>query len=91
MRVDGSWRVCEDGIVRPVLRAEVRTQGGEFVPVYFLVDSGADRTVFSANLLQSLEIPSEESTSALRGVGGKAESVTIPTKIRVANRRLRDI
>jgi predicted aspartyl protease len=63
MRFDGQWLECDDGIVRPVIRAEVLAANREWRAVEFLVDTGADRTVMSANVLESLNLErsSEES------------------------------
>lgn len=83
MRIDGLWRLCDDGIVRPALRAEVRTASGAWEPVHFLVDLGADRTVFSAGLLQALAIQAIPATETLEGLGGEAESVVVATQIRM--------
>src|SRR5688572_15020180 len=47
MRIDGVWHLCDDGIVRPVIRGEILACDGSWVKAPFLVDSGADRTVFS--------------------------------------------
>lgn len=83
MRIDGAWRLCDDDIVRPVLRVEVRTASGDWAPLHFLVDIGADRTVFQAALLQVLGIQAEPANEKLEGVGGHAESVVITTQIRL--------
>ena len=48
MRIDGLWFLCDDGMVRPVLRGEVLASDHSWVKVEFLVDSGADRIVFAA-------------------------------------------
>jgi hypothetical protein len=84
MRIEGAWLVCDGGIVRPVVRAEVQASADKWIPIELLVDTGADRTVFSAGVLQALDgiqpaAPKEE----LAGVGGSAESVTVKTKIRM--------
>jgi hypothetical protein len=54
MRFDGVWRECDDGVVRPVIRGEVRAADGAWAPVPFLLDVGADRTVFSAAVFRML-------------------------------------
>jgi hypothetical protein len=83
MRFDGVWRVCDDGVVRPVLRGEVRAADGEWTPVPFLLDVGADRTVFSAAVLRMLGAQVTGATQELEGVGGKATSVILATSIRL--------
>jgi hypothetical protein len=83
MRIDGAWRVCDDGIVRPVLRGEVRSAVGDWVPIHFLVDVAADRSVFTAGVLQALGIATTPAAEKLQGVGGGADSVIIATQIRL--------
>jgi hypothetical protein len=40
MQIHGEWLVCDDGVVRPVLRGEVLATNGAWVPVPFLLDTG---------------------------------------------------
>jgi hypothetical protein len=80
MVISGAW-ILNDGIVRPLLSGEVLGTTG-WVPVPFLVDVGADRTVFSAAVLRVLGVNSSPGKEMLAGVGGLAESVSITTKIR---------
>ena len=58
MLIAGEWLICDDGIVRPVVRGEVETADGDWEPVLFLVDTGADRTVLSAAVLSMLDLAS---------------------------------
>lgn len=61
----------------------VRLADGQWVEVTFLLDAGADRTVFSAwflHLLTPLAV-SESDESHLAGVGGRVNSITIETAI----------
>ena len=83
MRFDGVWRVCDDGVVRPVLRGAARAVDGTWVSVPFLLDVGADRTVFSEGIHRALGIQPTGVSQHLEGVGGKAESVIIATEIRL--------
>ncbi len=83
MRVNGKWLLCDDGAIRPVVPGFVRATGGQLVEVTFLLDAGADRTVFSADfydLLRSLETHGNEQV-LLSGVGGQARSITVETVI----------
>lgn len=83
MRVNGKWLLCDDGVIRPVVLGFVRTAYGQLVEVAFLLDAGADRTVFSADfcdLLRSLETRGDEQT-LLSGIGGSAGSITVETVI----------
>lgn len=52
MQINGAWSLCDDGAIRPVVYGEVRTGSGRWLPVEFLMDTGADRTVLSAALLE---------------------------------------
>jgi predicted aspartyl protease len=82
MRIDGRWLLCDDGFVRPVIRGEVLTNDGSWQAVEFLVDTGADRTVLSALILERLGLQSSVTQDRLGGVGGIANSVVIETQIR---------
>ncbi len=72
MRVNGKWMLGDDGAIRPVVPSFVRTAGGQLVEVGFLLDAGADRTVFSARFLHLLrDLESTDSPQILlSGVGG---------------------
>lgn len=83
MRVNGQWALCDDGTIRPIVSGFVQTADGLSVEVPFLLDAGADRTVFSAqflNRLQALAVSSPERL-LLSGVGGPAGSITVETVI----------
>jgi hypothetical protein len=84
MRVSGEWLQCEDGIVRPAVQGAVQLPGDEWLELYFLLDGGADRTVFSERLLRRLRPLSTVEAEAimLSGVGGAAGSITVKTAIR---------
>ncbi len=85
MRIDGLWFLCDDGMIRPVIRGEIRARDQSWVKTVFLVDSGADRTVFSADLFAAVQLPPIESSEKLSGVGGVAESVIVETQIRLSH------
>jgi len=83
MRVNGKWLLCDDGVIRPVVPGFVRAADGQLVEAAFLLDAGADRTVFSADfrdLLRSLETRGNEQP-LLSGIGGSAGSITVETVI----------
>lgn len=46
MRINGEWLECDDGVIRPSVKGMVRLADGQWVEVTFLLDAGADRTVF---------------------------------------------
>ena len=81
MRIDGSWKLCEDGVLRPVFLGKVRASDGSLIDVWFLADTGADRTVFSADILRELNVQPTGPTLQLEGVGGQAASVVVDTVI----------
>lgn len=83
MLIEGSWRVCDDGAVRPIVEAAILAGEGTWVPDAFLVDPAADRTVICGETLGSLGLPLVSSPTQLEGVGGRAECVLIDTQIRM--------
>ena len=83
MRFDGQWLECDDGIVRPVIRADVLAADHEWRAVEFLVDTGADRTVMSANILESLNLETSCPRDRIGGVGGLVDSIAVATQIRL--------
>jgi hypothetical protein len=60
-----------------------RPSAGDWETVHFLVDVGADRTVFSAGVLRATGIQPAPAIQQLEGVGGRAESVVVDTGIRM--------
>jgi hypothetical protein len=83
MRIEGEWLLCDDGIDRPVIPAEILGDSGSWESTEFLVDTGADRTVFSAATLIRLGLVRLPSQGAVGGLGGLAESVVVETQIRL--------
>lgn len=72
MQIRGEWHPFDDGVERPTVRAQIQRPGAEPIEVSLLVDTGADRTVLSADLLPeltSMTTPPPPS-QALAGVGG---------------------
>ena len=82
MQITGEWYIGDDGTARPVLRGEILTENGSWLKAPFLVDTGADRTVFSAAILSHLHLPAFVSQDRLGGVDGLTESVIVETQIR---------
>lgn len=83
MRVNGEWLICEDGVIRPTVTGVVRIPDGKMVEVPFLLDAGADRTVFSARFLhwlQAMETVADDQIH-LAGVGGLVNSITVEAVI----------
>lgn len=83
MLIEGLWRICDEGGIRPVVEGAALTGDGTWVPVTFLVDPAADRSVFCGEILGSLGLPWLSSPTHLEGVGGRAESVLVDTQIRM--------
>ncbi len=83
MLFSGEWYLCDDRIMRPIIRGEIRAGDGSWRAVEFLLDTGADRTVFSANVLEALNLRSEEPGERIGGIGGIVDSVVVRTQIRL--------
>jgi hypothetical protein len=83
MRIDGAWFPGEDKTIRPIVPGLVRLANGEWLEVSFLLDAGADRTVFSAAFLGVLQPMTRSGGEEIliSGVGGAADSITIDTAI----------
>jgi hypothetical protein len=81
MRIVGEWLICDDLVPRPCVRGRVVGADGTFSEDDFLIDTGADRSVFGAGLLAKLGIltvtPSTE--IALQGIGGNSAFVLLIT------------
>jgi hypothetical protein len=74
MRIVGKWLTCDDLVLRPCVRGRVAGADGTFSEDDFLIDTGADRTVFGAGLLAKLGILTVTSSAklALQGIGGNS-------------------
>ena len=83
MRIDGQWLVCDDGVVRPVISGDIRTADGSWEQGEFLVDTGADRTVFSAATLAVLGLQPLMAQDRIGGLGGLVDSVVVETQVRL--------
>jgi hypothetical protein len=83
MLINGTWHVCDDDIIRPVIRAEIQAYNGAWVKAPLLLDTGADRTVFSPDILQALRLQPIVAESRLGGVGGVTSAIIIATRMRL--------
>jgi hypothetical protein len=83
MRVNGEWSLCEDGAVRPIIQGFVLLANGQWYEVPFLLDAGADRTVFSDDFLALLSplAMTQAKPLGLAGIGGAADAITIETSV----------
>ncbi len=84
MRVNGEWLLCDDGIERPVIRGEIATCDGLWLAAEFLVDTGADRTVLTADMFSALGFSPSHAHERIQGVGGVVDSVVLETRIRLS-------
>jgi predicted aspartyl protease len=75
--------MCDDGIIRPVIHAEIQARDGSWVKALLLVDTGADRTVFSVDVLQALRLQPGVVEARLGGVGGVVSASIVETRIRL--------
>ena len=83
MRIDGQWLWCDDGVMRPVISGAVLADNGSWEQSEFLVDTGADRTVFSAVTLAKLGLRPLAMQEGISGVGGMAAAVIVATQIQL--------
>ena len=83
MLCQGEWFQGSDGIVRPIVWAEVLGADGAWIKVPFLLDTGADRTVISAGVLHLLNLQGVQPLDRIGGVGGIVNSVDVATRIRL--------
>jgi predicted aspartyl protease len=81
MQINGEWLLCDDGIVRPVIRGEILTNTRSWQPAEILVDTGADRTVFSAATLSKLGLQPIVSQERLGGLGGLVDAILVATQL----------
>lgn len=81
MQITGEWYLCDDSIERPIIRGTVQTVDGSWQPTLFLVDTGADRTLLSADALAALRCQHRPSQDRLGGLGGLVRPVIVETAI----------
>jgi predicted aspartyl protease len=83
MEIKGEWQFCEDGIVQPVMLGRFESANGEWISARLLIDTGADRTVLSATVLEKLGISAFEAEESISGLGGATDSVVIQTRLQL--------
>jgi predicted aspartyl protease len=83
MRINGIWIPCDDGVIRPIIAGRVASGNEQWIKTEFLIDTGADRTVLSASILEQLVLPRLEATEEIGGLGGVTDSVVIETRIQL--------
>jgi predicted aspartyl protease len=85
MLVRGVWHQCDDGIIRPVIQAEIAAHDNSWWKAPFLLDTGADRTVLSADVVAALRLEPIERDNRIGGLGGVMSSITLETQIRLTH------
>jgi Aspartyl protease len=83
MCIDGEWALFDDGVERSILAGDIKAGNEAWIKVPFLVDTGADRTVFSAAALARLGLQSIIAQDSISGLGGLAASVLVTTQLRL--------
>jgi predicted aspartyl protease len=83
MQISGEWSMSDDGIERPVIHGRIRAGDGSWVQTPFLVDTGADRTVISADILVALSLPPLPTQERIGGVGGLVNSIVVETVVQL--------
>jgi hypothetical protein len=83
MLIRGEWFQCDDEAVRPVLRAEVRDVAGNWIEALFLIDTGADRTVFNSAVFSHLRFAAAAGESRLRSLAGITKGTDLDTTVRL--------
>ncbi|MCI0360305.1 MAG: hypothetical protein L0211_17650 [Planctomycetaceae bacterium] len=83
MRIDGEWLHCLDGGIRPVVRGELLGGDGQWHELELLIDTGADRTVLSSEILKVGQLIPVESDRHIGGLGGLVESVAVESQLRM--------
>lgn len=75
MQIPGEWRRFDDGITRPAIVARILRRDLEPLDALLLIDTGADRTTFSAHLLPALPDLTYDPPPniSLSGIGGKSQ------------------
>jgi hypothetical protein len=83
MLIRGQWSACSDGVTRPIILAQILDASGQVVDVRMLVDSAADNTVLSEEVLTNLQLPTQPSPPGLvfQGVGGQSPIVVVTTTL----------
>jgi hypothetical protein len=72
-----------DGIRRPYIAVNVCSADGMWIPLPYLIDSGADATFLAASCLRQLGVATVNiSEQTASGVGGKASHVQSSTALR---------
>lgn len=83
MQARGEWRETAKTVPRPYLHAHIEAHDGSWVDCTFLLDSGADDTVLTADVGRQLGLPLSPATKQLGGIGGAVETREVATRLRI--------
>jgi hypothetical protein len=83
MRINGEWVRFADGEHLPIVRGQVIALDGTPVETLFLIDTGADRTVLTSDVLEHIGIEAVQTNERIVGVGGRVNSAQVATEIRL--------
>lgn len=84
MKIYGEWVESESRVLEPRISLHVLSGHGEWIKADFLIDTGAERTVFNYDLLYSLQLdPLESDGRYVQGVGGSSNTVQVATSLRL--------
>lgn len=83
MRIDGSWRLCDDAVKRPTFWGEMIDVSGRWIEIPFLANCGADRTVLSRDAFDNFANDPVVSEQAIIGIGGRSETWEIQSILRM--------
>jgi hypothetical protein len=82
MLFQGTWELSDSGIPYPQLLAKILNLDGEEDLFPFLVDTGAEVTVFNSTVFEFLKLDTDDlQESLVEGVGGGEKVVQFPTEI----------
>ena len=85
MLISGTWHLCDDSLIRPVIHAEIQAHDGSWVKAPLLLDTGADRIVFSPDILKALRLQPVSAANRPGGVGGVVRAIMVETRIRLTH------
>jgi hypothetical protein len=84
MRMNGQWIRTPTGVMLPIINAEVRASDGTWRSAPFLIDTGAEVSVFRYDLLYELQLdPEMDNSLSLSGLGGGSTSICVSTTLRI--------
>jgi len=81
MQIIAQWITRSDGVTRPMVQANVLGASGNYFNEFFLIDTGADRTVLSASFAGRLNLPASPPPPgySLVGISGQTGVVLLST------------